>query len=107
MKHDGVVYSAQFSPNGKWLLTASEDNTARLWDVALARIDPRNEINSTTPGDRQGNICRKNLIGAQAFDNVEMRDPILFGRDELRNPCERIGWFGIEYYWQLVVGLWK
>jgi WD40 repeat protein len=37
MKHDGVVYSAQFSPNGKWLLTASEDNTARLWDAATGQ----------------------------------------------------------------------
>jgi WD40 repeat protein len=31
--HDGVVTSAAFSPNGSRLVTASDDNTARLWDA--------------------------------------------------------------------------
>ena len=30
MKHEGAIFSAQFSPNGKWVLTASWDKTARL-----------------------------------------------------------------------------
>ena len=33
LKHEGPVYSAQFSPDGQQVVTASYDNTARLWDV--------------------------------------------------------------------------
>ena len=34
MTHEGAVRSAQFSPDGTRVVTASEDNTARLWDAA-------------------------------------------------------------------------
>ncbi|HVV72592.1 MAG TPA: hypothetical protein VHI52_14015, partial [Verrucomicrobiae bacterium] len=34
--HQGVVWSADFSPDGRYALTASSDRTARLWDVASA-----------------------------------------------------------------------
>jgi len=34
MWHKDVVYSAQFSPDGQRIVTASWDKTARLWDVA-------------------------------------------------------------------------
>jgi WD40 repeat protein len=33
MQHDGSVNSALFSPDGQRVVTASEDNTARLWDM--------------------------------------------------------------------------
>jgi WD40 repeat protein len=29
-----VVYSAEFSPDGKRIVTTSEDKTARVWDIA-------------------------------------------------------------------------
>src|SRR5262249_10142908 len=31
--HEGIVYYAQFSPDGRRLLTASNDGTARVWDL--------------------------------------------------------------------------
>ena len=33
MRHGGVVYPAQFSPDGTRILTASQDKTARVWDA--------------------------------------------------------------------------
>jgi hypothetical protein len=37
MQHENQVYSAQFSPDGKQVLTASKDWTARLWDAATGK----------------------------------------------------------------------
>jgi len=31
--HQGCLYSVSFSPNGKYIATASDDGTARLWDL--------------------------------------------------------------------------
>jgi hypothetical protein len=35
--HDGLVNSAAFSPDGSRIVTASWDNTARIWDAATAK----------------------------------------------------------------------
>ena len=37
MKHEGIVYSAQFSPDGQRVVTASADKTAQLWDAASGK----------------------------------------------------------------------
>ena len=37
LQHAAEVLSAQFSPDGRWVTTASKDYTARLWDAATGQ----------------------------------------------------------------------
>jgi WD40 repeat protein len=34
MLHERSVYAAHFSPDGKWVLTCSEEGTAQVWDAS-------------------------------------------------------------------------
>jgi hypothetical protein len=40
---------------------------------------------------RQEYVCRPRLIGVQSLTDQEMQDPTLRDRDDLRNPCDRVG----------------
>jgi WD40 repeat protein len=51
MTHSGTVRSAQFSPDGKRIVTASEDATARIWDAQTGQqlgtpIQPSGSVSS-------------------------------------------------------------
>jgi WD40 repeat protein/transcriptional regulator with XRE-family HTH domain len=38
LHHDEKVWSVVFSPDGKWIGTASQDKTARIWDASTGRL---------------------------------------------------------------------
>jgi WD40 repeat protein len=37
MRHEGKVYSAEFSPDGQRVVTISQDYTGRVWDAASGK----------------------------------------------------------------------
>ncbi|ETW86725.1 hypothetical protein HETIRDRAFT_306016 [Heterobasidion irregulare TC 32-1] len=37
-KHQGPIFSTRFSPTGRWLLTASLDGTACIWDIKEKKL---------------------------------------------------------------------
>ncbi len=37
MTHDGLVYSVAFSPDGKYVVSGSDDKTARVWEQLTGR----------------------------------------------------------------------
>ena len=97
--HTSAVMSAAFSPDGSRVVTASYDKTARIW-----QLDP---IVLMEPGERRDYVCRDRLIGAQSFTVGEMQDPILRGRNDLRNPCDRVGPLSFGYYVSAASNLWN
>ncbi|SEQ37205.1 WD40 repeat [Nitrosomonas ureae] len=35
--HENLIRTVEFSPDGRWVVTASQDNTAQVWDAATGR----------------------------------------------------------------------
>jgi hypothetical protein len=87
-----------FSPDGSRVVTESDDNTTRIW-----LLDPTILME---PGERRDYVCRERLIGEHSFTNEEMHDPIHRGRDDLRNPCDRVRPLSFEYFVR-AVNLWS
>jgi len=101
--HTDRVQSAAFSPDGKRVVTASSDNTARLWDVTWATLGGAVL--------REG-VCTEKLVSAaQEFSLAELDDPILRGIDQndpiARNPCLRRGPLAWEYWTRLPADFWR
>jgi hypothetical protein len=103
--HDASVRSASFSDDGKRMVTASEDKTARIWDVNWAAL-----VRGDTLRER---VCAEKLIGAaQEFTDGEIEDdPILRGIDKddavARNPCLRRGPLSLDYWTRLPGQFWR
>ena len=45
--HSGPVGSAAFSADGKWILSGSEDELVKIWDV-VTRLEVRSVLRITT-----------------------------------------------------------
>ncbi len=95
MRHEAALKSAQFSPNGRWLVTASDDGTARLWDastgqavgepmkhedaVVSAQFSPDGRRVVTASADNTGRLCPPDFLD-QFFSN-RWPKPRVFGED--------------------------
>jgi hypothetical protein len=68
----------------------SLDGTARIWQLDPIVLMPADQ--------RENYVCRERLVGARSFTDREMQEPMLRWRDELRDPCNRVGPRSFSYY---------
>ena len=85
--HSSGITAVEFSPDGKYILTGSEDNSARLWDVATGRLMQTFQDNEDIkflaflPGGEQifsvnekGNICIWNIRNGDRIREFSLGD---------------------------------
>jgi hypothetical protein len=94
--------TATFSPDGSRILSASLfGDAAYVWHAPWAT-----RIRGAALRER---VCRETLVNAaaQTFSEEEMRNPILRGQEDLRNPCQRRGPLSIEYWKRIPRQWWR
>src|SRR5512145_3130965 len=85
--HSSGITAVEFSPDGKYILTGSEDNSARLWDVATGRLMQTFQDNEDIkflaflPGGEQifsvnekGNVCIWNISSGNRIREFSLGD---------------------------------
>jgi len=78
-------------------MTASDDRTARVWEVSWGVTIRRDEL--------MRRVCAEKLLGAQTFTIQDATDSILSGLAGT-NPCERRGPLSATYWTNLGREVW-
>lgn len=98
--HNNGLTGAAFDATGKRVVTSSTDGTARTWQIL--------DLLDADDATRRDAVCQSLLQRAsQHFAAHEMKDPILFGRSDLINPCERFGALHPKFYAQVAQDYWQ
>lgn len=96
----GLITSVSISPDGERLLIGGSNGLARIWDASWFKV---------YGAELRRRVCAEKLVGAQAFTDEELTDPILRGIDPgdpvARNPCLKRGPLSFAY-WTRLPGQW-
>jgi WD40 repeat protein len=68
--HTDVITSLAFSPDGRWLLSTSQDQSARIWDVRSGRQLAAYRRHSGLGGVRTATFGPRNTIATASGDGV-------------------------------------
>ena len=73
--HTGAVLDAAYSPDGHWIVTASADNTARIWDAATGQVQHTltghsDQVNSAAYSRDGGRIVTASTDGTARIWNA-------------------------------------
>src|SRR6266480_3175977 len=81
MKHESSVNSAQFSPDGQQVVTASDDKTARLWDASSGKPIGEPMKHDTTVYSAQFSPDGQRVVTASGYGARLWDAAIVTGKD--------------------------
>ncbi len=90
------TFYAAFNHDATEVFSIAADKAIRVWDIKVAMM---------RGASLRSWVCGVALKGTQKFSDTEMKDPIIRGDENLRNPCDRHGMGSWEYWKRLPRGL--